>query len=206
TPIPVSARMEQTGIDAQPSALRSRLGRQGQVLRRRATRLTFLERVADEVRISTALREVIALAKQASALTDPRMRARLRDLAGTARAGCPECRSTEETPAVHRLRLAPAGQPVPEDPATGVGAARPAAQDAPAVSPQGANDAPMLMVRYHAGTVGEMKRTVHTVPLVPASRSAEGMLTALCSAILSPTELEVVAFREGMPCLASLLR
>lgn len=124
TPIPVSARREQTGIDAQPGGLRSRSGRQGQVLRRRATRLTLLERVAGEVRVCTVLREVIALAKQASALTGPQMRARLIDLAGTAQAGCPECRGTDETPAVHRLRLAPGGRPVPEDPATGVGAAR----------------------------------------------------------------------------------
>lgn len=54
----MSARTEQAGIDAQPSALRSRLGKQGQVLPRRATRLTFLERVADEVRIRTVRREV----------------------------------------------------------------------------------------------------------------------------------------------------
>jgi hypothetical protein len=86
--------------------------------------LAFVERVADEVRVCTVLREVIALAKQASALTDPQMRARLIALAGTARAGCRECRNTDEAPAVHRLRLVPGGQPVPEDPTTGVGAAR----------------------------------------------------------------------------------
>lgn len=94
------------------------------MLRRSATWLAFVERVADEVRVCTVLREAIVLAKQASALTDPQMRARLMALAGTARAGCPECRNTDETPAVHRLRLVPGGHPVPEDPTTGVGAAR----------------------------------------------------------------------------------
>lgn len=39
TPIPVNARVKHTGVDAELGALRSRLGKQGQVLRRSATRL-----------------------------------------------------------------------------------------------------------------------------------------------------------------------
>jgi hypothetical protein len=39
TPIPVGAVVEQTGVDLQLGALRSRLGKQGRVLRRSATRL-----------------------------------------------------------------------------------------------------------------------------------------------------------------------
>lgn len=66
--------------------------------------------------------------------------------------------------------------------------------------------APVLMVRYRAGVIGETKRTVHAVALRPASKSAEGTLTALCGTILNPDELEVVAFREGMPCLTCVLR
>jgi hypothetical protein len=38
-PVPLGARIEQTGVDAELGALRSRLGKQGQVLRRSATRL-----------------------------------------------------------------------------------------------------------------------------------------------------------------------
>ncbi len=38
-PIPVGAVVEQTGIDTELGALRSRLGKQGQVLCRSATRL-----------------------------------------------------------------------------------------------------------------------------------------------------------------------
>lgn len=39
TPIPLRARVEQTGIDAELGALRSRLGKRGVVLRHSATRL-----------------------------------------------------------------------------------------------------------------------------------------------------------------------
>ena len=39
TPITVGCRVEQTGVDTELGALRSRLGKQGQVLRRGATRL-----------------------------------------------------------------------------------------------------------------------------------------------------------------------
>jgi hypothetical protein len=39
TPIPVGAVVEQTGVDLQLGALRSRLGKRGRVLRRSATRL-----------------------------------------------------------------------------------------------------------------------------------------------------------------------
>lgn len=54
-----------------------------------------------------------------------------------------------------------------------VARARIAARGAPATSPQGADDAPVLMVRYRAGVVGETKNTVHAVPLLPG-RSAGG--------------------------------
>lgn len=65
----------------------------------------------------------------------------------------------------------------------------------------------MLLVRYRAPeSSGKTWRTVHAVPLLPARRSAEGMLTALCGTILTPAELEVVAFREGMPCMACVFR
>lgn len=39
TPIPMGAVVEQTGVDLQLGALRSRLGKQARVLRRSATRL-----------------------------------------------------------------------------------------------------------------------------------------------------------------------
>lgn len=39
TPIPVGAVVEQTGVDTELGALRSRLGKQGLVLRRSPTRL-----------------------------------------------------------------------------------------------------------------------------------------------------------------------
>lgn len=83
-----------------------------------------------------------------------------------------------------------------------VARARTAAQGEPSTTPQVADAALVLLVRYRAGVVGDTRRAVHVVPPLPASRSAEGMLTALCGAILSPAELEVVSFREGMPCLA----
>lgn len=74
---------------------------------------SFLDRVANEVRVRSALREVIALTERASVLTltDPQVRARLIALAGTARSACHECRSTDEAPAVHWPRLTPSGQP-----------------------------------------------------------------------------------------------
>jgi hypothetical protein len=70
----------------------------------------------------------------------------------------------------------------------------------------GEQAAPVLLVRYRAGVVGETRRTVHVVALLPDSRSAQGMLTALCGALLSAAKLEIVAFREGMPCPACVLR
>jgi hypothetical protein len=39
TPIPMGARVEQSGVDIELGALRSRLGKQGRVVRRSATRL-----------------------------------------------------------------------------------------------------------------------------------------------------------------------
>jgi hypothetical protein len=81
--------------------------------------------------------------------------------------------------------------------------ARTAAQGEP---PQGSDDPPVLLICYRAGVIGETQRTVHAVPLLPGRRSAQGMLTALCGAILTPAELEIVAFREGIPCIACVFR
>ncbi|MGH3695871.1 MAG: hypothetical protein ACRDRX_18090 [Pseudonocardiaceae bacterium] len=50
TPIPVDAHIEQTGIDAELGALRSRLGKRGRVLRRSATRLVV--RFEDETTLT----------------------------------------------------------------------------------------------------------------------------------------------------------
>lgn len=72
---------------------------------------SFLDRVIEEVRVRSVLREVITLAEQASALSDPQMQAQLTALAGTARAGCPKCRSTDQAPAAHQLRVLPMGSP-----------------------------------------------------------------------------------------------
>ncbi|HET9255698.1 MAG TPA: hypothetical protein VFO16_10910 [Pseudonocardiaceae bacterium] len=52
---------------------------------------SLLDRVAEELRVRSALRKVIALAERSSALSGPELRARLAALAGKARAGCPEC-------------------------------------------------------------------------------------------------------------------
>jgi hypothetical protein len=78
----------------------------------------LLDRIADELRIRTVLREVMALAEQASPLTDPQVQAQLIALANTARSACRRCRSTDEAPAAHRLSLTPGVQPVPDDPGT----------------------------------------------------------------------------------------
>lgn len=51
---------------------------------------SLLERVTEEVRVHSVLREVIALAEQASVLTNPQLQAHLIALAGTAHSGCPE--------------------------------------------------------------------------------------------------------------------
>jgi hypothetical protein len=50
TPIPVGAVVEQTGVDIELGALRSRLGKQGLVVRRSATRLVV--RFPDEPRLA----------------------------------------------------------------------------------------------------------------------------------------------------------
>lgn len=54
---------------------------------------SFLERVAEEVRGRSVLRDVIALTEQASVLTDPQLRARLIALVRTAR-----CRASPAAP------------------------------------------------------------------------------------------------------------
>jgi hypothetical protein len=80
-----------------------------------------------EVEVAAArsmLRQVIALADEAPALTDDQLRARLVDLARTARPGVPPWlmtpRFASDAPAGHWLRdapeSAPGGQPVPDPP------------------------------------------------------------------------------------------
>lgn len=61
------------------------------------------------MRVRWVLREVIALAEQASVLTDSQVRAQLIALAGTARSGCRERGCADGAPA---------------DPATGAGTTR----------------------------------------------------------------------------------
>jgi hypothetical protein len=88
---------------------------------------TVLDQAATLAAELAVLRELIALAGEAPALSDDQLRARLMGvLAGLARSGC--CRGAHdprvasEAPAGHRLRdapeSAPGGQPAP-DPATG---------------------------------------------------------------------------------------
>jgi hypothetical protein len=79
---------------------------------------SFLNRVADEARVRSVLRETIALAEQAPVLTDHQVRVRLIALAGLARSGCRERGCADQAPAAYRLNVTPGGQPVPDDPAT----------------------------------------------------------------------------------------
>jgi hypothetical protein len=82
---------------------------------------SFLNRVADEARVRSVLRETIALAEQAPVLTDHQVRVRLIALAGLARSGCRERGCADQAPAAYRLNVTPGGQPVPDDPATSAG-------------------------------------------------------------------------------------
>ena len=60
TSIPVGAQVKQTGVDAALGALRSRLGKQGRVQRRSATRLVVrFEGETRLVRIQPALLRVV---------------------------------------------------------------------------------------------------------------------------------------------------
>ncbi|MBV9011181.1 MAG: hypothetical protein JO272_03885 [Pseudonocardiales bacterium] len=77
-------------------------------------------------------------------------------------------------------------------------------QGKPTTPPQVTDTGPVLMVRYRAGVIGETQRTIHAVRLLPANTSAEGTLTALCDTILNPADLDIVDFRDGMPCMTCL--
>lgn len=61
---------------------------------------------------------------------------------------------------------------------------------------------PVVLVRSRRGTVGQAARTVHLIP-VPAGRT--GTVSAMCGAILSIGDIEIVNPGQGMPCTACVL-
>ncbi|MGH3929342.1 MAG: hypothetical protein ACRDTF_05125, partial [Pseudonocardiaceae bacterium] len=61
----------------------------------------------------------------------------------------------------------------------------------------------VLLVRYRPGVSGTTARTIHLVP-VPV-QAAAAMVSALCGALLSFDDIEIVQSDEGMPCTACLL-
>jgi hypothetical protein len=65
--------------------------------------------------------------------------------------------------------------------------------------------APLLLVRYRAGVVGERARQCHLVP-VPPGDVAPPSLVALCGAEFAPGEVELLPRPMGMPCEVCLVR
>ncbi len=63
--------------------------------------------------------------------------------------------------------------------------------------PTVAGDRPVALVRYRPGITGEASRVVHLMPL-PFGTDEEA--AALCGALLRPSEAEIVAVGQGMPC------
>ncbi len=61
---------------------------------------------------------------------------------------------------------------------------------------------PVVLVRFRRGAFGQAARTVHLVP-VPAGKA--GAVGALCGALLSIGDIEIVNPGQGMPCTACVL-
>jgi hypothetical protein len=63
--------------------------------------------------------------------------------------------------------------------------------------------APALLVRLRPGVVGESRRVVHVVHVVPAPQDTgevPAVLTALCGEQIRPGTAEVLPGLGGMPC------
>lgn len=69
-----------------------------------------------------------------------------------------------------------------------------------------ADERPLVLVRYRAGSAPESQRVVHVVPM-PTS-DGDGHLVALCGKLFTPTldRLELMDPGDGMPCVLCLVR
>jgi hypothetical protein len=64
-------------------------------------------------------------------------------------------------------------------------------------------DQPVLLVNHRAGVIGQLRRTVHLVPMSPDCET--DVVAALCGRLLCHEETETVEPGEGVPCQVCLM-